>query len=146
MATAIVLAMAALRSPAQSQAIGFPSSRFPVAASAAVDRLPVESRVLASDSYGGYLIYRFNGSRKVYFDGRSDFYGSGFLQQYGVLIQARPGWQEILRSYQFTHALLPSDSALTAALIESGWTTLYRDDVATLLAAVRPAAPQNEHQ
>jgi hypothetical protein len=145
-AGAVVLALVALRAPAMSQAIGFPSTRFPVAASAALDRLPAESRVLAPDSYGGYLIYRFNGVRKVYFDGRSDFYGSEFMKQYLVLIQARPGWKELVRSFGFTHALLPGDSALQAALLESGWTTLYRDDVATLLAAPRPAAQKKEHQ
>ena len=27
-----------------------------------------------TDKFGGYLIYRFEGRRKVFFDGRSDFY------------------------------------------------------------------------
>ena len=86
-------------------------------------------------SYGGYLIYCFAGARKVYFDGRSDFYGADFLKQYMVLIEARPGWQAIVSSYGFTHALLPNASALNSALQQAGWTILYRDNVATLLEA-----------
>ena len=85
-------------------------------AAAAVAKLPSNARLLASDSYGGYLIYRFDGRRKVYFDGRSDFYGAGFMKQYLILINARPGWQEVVRSSGFTHALLPDNSALNAAL------------------------------
>jgi hypothetical protein len=51
------------------------------------------------------------------------------------LIEARPGWQAIVSSYGFTHALLPNASALNSALQQAGWNTLYRDDVATLLEA-----------
>ena len=65
----------------------------------------------------------------------SDFYGVDFMKQYLVLINARPGWQEILGTFHFTHALLPDASALKAALEQAGWSTLYKDDVATLLEA-----------
>jgi hypothetical protein len=128
-----VLLMLALRAP--SQQIGFSSKRFPVNAAATVEKLPAESRILTPDSFGGYLIYRFHGERKVYFDGRSDFYGVDFMKQYFVLINARAGWKEILHSFQFTHALLPSDGPLKGALEQAGWKTLYTDEVATLLEA-----------
>jgi len=130
-----VLLMLALRAPSMSQQIGFSSKRFPVYAAAAIEKLPPESRILAPDSFGGYLIYRFHGERKVYFDGRSDFYGADFMKQYFVLINARAGWKDILRSFRFTHALLPSDGPLKGALEEAGWTVLYTDEVATLLEA-----------
>ena len=135
--SAVVIAgcLLLLQTPAYSRRIGFPAQTFPVAASAAVEELPPGARILASDSFGGYLIYRFNGARKVYFDGRSDFYGADFLKQYVVLINAEPGWQQAASSYGFTHALLPNRSALTAALRQAGWTTLYRDETATLLEA-----------
>ena len=134
-AFAILASLLALSEPAFSHGIGFSPNRFPVAAAQAMEKLPADARVAATDSYGGYLIYRFNGARKVYFDGRSDFYGIEFMKQYLVLINARPGWQDIARSYHFTHALLPKESALKAALEQAGWATLYQDDVATLLEA-----------
>ncbi len=134
-ALAILAALLAVSTPAFSSKIGFSSSRFPIAASQVVEQLPPDARVLAPDSFGGYLIYRFNGTRKVYFDGRSDFYGADFMKQYLVLINARPGWQNIARSLRFTHALVPSESALAGAMPQAGWVTLYHDDVATLLEA-----------
>jgi len=134
-AVIVAASLLLLQTPAYSKRIGFPPATFPVAASQAVEKLPIGARILTSDSYGGYLIYRFAGARKVYFDGRSDFYGADFLKQYIVLIEARPGWPAIVSSYRFTHALLPNASALNAALQQAGWNTLYRDDVATLLEA-----------
>lgn len=134
-AVAIVAVGAAMRAPALAAKVGFPPDDFPVAASAAVEKLPADARLLAPDKYGGYLIYRFHGTRKVYFDGRSDFYGADFMKQYIELAEVRPGWQEILRSHRFTHALLPNRYSLTAALAQAGWSTVYRDNVATLLEA-----------
>lgn len=129
----VLVLLSALHAPALSQRIGFSPVRFPVESAPAIDKLPSSARILAPDSYGGYLIYRWNGSRKVYFDGRSDFYGADFMKQYLVLMSARPGWQGIAAPFHFTHALLPNESALKAALEQAGWVTLHKDEVATLL-------------
>jgi len=131
----IVAVMLGLRVPTIAAKVGFAPDDFPVAASSVIEKLPVDARVLAPDKYGGYLIYRFNGERKVYFDGRSDFYGADFMKQYIELVEVRPGWQETLRSLHFTHALLPNRYSLTAALEQTGWRTLYKDNVATVLEA-----------
>ncbi len=113
---------------------GFPSDQFPVEASKAVAGIPLASRILAPDKYGGYLIYRFNGERKVYFDGRSDFYGAAFMKRYIQLVEVRPGWRGELDANRFTHALLPNTYSLIPALLDGGgWTVMHRDDVATLL-------------
>jgi hypothetical protein len=130
---AVVCAIAALLAFAAMPAPGFSVQQFPVAAMTAVQQLPAKARILAPDSYGGYLIYLFSGERKVYIDGRSDFYGAEFMKRYLTLIEARPGWREIVRSFGFTHALLPSDSPLIGALEQAGWTRLYEDKVAVLL-------------
>ncbi len=111
---------------------GFPSSQFPVAA---YQHLPQGGRLFAPDKFGGYLIYRSAGRRLVFFDGRSDFYGADFLGQYARMVQVRPGWREIWDGWRFTHALLPDDYPLVPALEQIGWRRIYRDGVATLLAA-----------
>lgn len=113
---------------------GFPPDQFPVAASSAVAALPTNARILAPDKFGGYLIYGFNGERKVFFDGRSDFYGAQFMKDYLKLMEARPGWRDIAARYGFTHALLPIDSPLGDALAAAGWKTNYKDGTAALLA------------
>jgi hypothetical protein len=112
---------------------GFSRDHFPVAASPAVDALPPGARLFSTDSFGGYLIYRFDGRRKVYFDGRSDFYGADFLKSYTKLIQARPGWREAFDRERFTDALLPPDFPLVAALEAAGWKETFRDKAAVLL-------------
>ncbi len=129
----MLLCLAFLHAPAIEAKTGFPPSEFPVAAAAAVDRLPQNARILSTDKFGGYLIYRFDGRRKVFFDGRSDLYGAALLKQCGRLFQARPGWQKIMDSYRFDDALLPNDYPLIPALEQTGWKPVYQDAVCTLL-------------
>lgn len=126
-----------LQLPAVASHTGFPPDQFPVTAANELTLLPQNIRLLAPDKYGGYLIFRFVGQRKVFFDGRSDFYGSAFMKQYIRLVEVRPGWQEQLRGFAFTHALLPNDYSLGPALQQAGWRVLFRDDVATLLTRER---------
>jgi hypothetical protein len=73
------------------------------------------------------------GSRKVFFDGRSDLYGAAFLKAYARMVQVRPGWREYWESFHFTAALVPDDWSLIPALEQIGWTPVYRDATATLL-------------
>jgi hypothetical protein len=111
-------------------AAAFPADQFPVAA---YPHIPAGARLFAPDKFGGYLIYRSNGTLKVFFDGRSDLYGADFLKQYSRLVQVRPGWRTYWESFHFTHALLPADAPLLPALEEIGWRPIYQDKTATLL-------------
>jgi len=135
---AAMLLMAVLFSN-QAEA-GFPPDEFPVAASASIASLSPGARIFAPDKFGGYLIYRFDGARKVFFDGRSDFYGVDFMKRYIRIVEMRPasktepGWQHEFENWNFTHALVPVNWALGGALAAEGWRTLYRDDAAILLA------------
>ncbi len=131
------LAWLLMMTPMLASKAGFSKEEFPVGAMSAVRALPKDARILAPDKYGGFLIYWFRGERKVYFDGRSDFYGAKFMQQYIRLIEARPGWQTTVREFAFTHALVPADGSLRSALEAAGWQTVYRDGVAWLMAGPR---------
>jgi hypothetical protein len=111
-------------------AAGFPADQFPVAA---YPHIPAGARLFAPDKFGGYLIYRSNGSLKVFFDGRSDLYGADFLKRYSRLAQVRPGWRAYWETFHFTHALLPADAPLLPALEQIGWRRLYEDKTAILL-------------
>lgn len=128
---------------------GFPDSRFPVQA--------VESnwarlapggampRVLTSDQWADYLIFRLYPSQRVFFDGRSDFYGPALGGDYRKLLAAEAGWQPLLERYGFDLALLPNDWPLNTFLDrEPGWREVYRDAVAVLFAREdpRPAATE----
>jgi hypothetical protein len=128
-----LLAFFWLRVPMIAGQTGFPRDQFPVIAAGELTTLPPDIRLFAPDKYGGYIIFRYGGARKVFFDGRSDFYGSDFMKQYIRLVEVRPGWQDQLRAFGFTHALLPNDYSLLPALQQLGWSIVFRDDVATLL-------------
>ena len=130
----VVLLFFFLSTPAVASRTGFPPDQFPVIAANELTLLPQNIRLLAPDKYGGYLIFRFKGERKVFFDGRSDFYGVAFMKQYIRLVEVRPGWEQLLNRFNCTHALLPNDYSLVPALERIGWRVLFRDDVATLLA------------
>ena len=118
------------RRSASLPAGAFPADQFPVAA---YPHIPAGARLFAPDKFGGYLIYRSNGTLKVFFDGRSDLYGADFLKRYSRLVQVRPGWRAYWDSFHFTHALLPADAPLLPALEQIGWRALYQDKTATLL-------------
>lgn len=129
----LMLAFVILHAPAVAAQANFPRKEFPVEAASAVAMLPVESRILAPDKFGGYLIYRFEGQRKVYFDGRSDFYGVEFMKAYIRLIEGRPGWREQVSRLGFDYALLPNNYTLVDGLQQWGWQVVHRDGTATLL-------------
>ncbi len=116
----------------------FPAKRLPVHAAEAVNRLDPSVRLFSPDQFGGYLLYRFSGQRKVFFDGRSDFYGTQFVKDYVDIMALKPGWRQKFGRFRFTHALLPEDHPVREALECLGWKRLYGDSTAVLLA--RPAA------
>lgn len=113
------------------QRVGFPPDQFPVEAA---QQVPAGAKVLAPDKFGGYMIYASGGQRKVFFDGRSDFYGVDFMKQYIALVEVRPGWDKMIERHSFTHALLPNNYSLIPALEQRGWRVTHRDSTATLLA------------
>jgi hypothetical protein len=134
----VALTFAVLSLHAVAAHAGFPRDTFPVQAAGTVSRLPESARLLAPDLYGGYLIYRFNGQRKVWSDGRSDFYGADFMKDYLRIIEVRPGWHRRVKQTGFTHALLPNRYSLVPALEGMGWKRLHSDSVATLLESPAP--------
>jgi hypothetical protein len=120
-------------------AAGFPESRFPVdAVQRNVARLapPGEMpRILTSDQWADYLIFRLYPRQRVFYDGRSDFFGPALGSDYRTLMAADRSWRELVERYQFQLALLPHDWPLSTALErEAGWRRVYEDRVGVLLA------------
>jgi hypothetical protein len=140
MAIAALIAVAGGRGSAAE----FPAARFPVQA---VDRnaawlTPAGSipRVLTSDQWADYLIYRLYPRQRAFFDGRSDFYGPSLGAEYRDLMTAGQGWRQTLERHGFERALLPRDWPLSTMLDrEPGWRRVYEDTTAVLF--VRETAP-----
>jgi len=121
-----------IHTPLFSKPAGFSEDTFPVQISAQVEKLPADARIYSGDMFGGYMIYRFAGQRKVFFDGRSDYYGSAFMKDYLVILEAKPGWEKQWNRWNFTHALVPVDSALVDRLPLKGWREIAKDKTAIL--------------
>jgi hypothetical protein len=122
-----------LRQPAVEARTGFSPETYPAAAYDTIAGLPASSRILATPLDGGYLCYRSNGTRKIWVDGRSDYFGLATYLQFERIFSVKPGWQETLREVGFTHALLNRRSPVAAALEQAGWRQLYRDQRTVVL-------------
>src|SRR6185437_10389395 len=122
---------------AAAPAAGFSNATFPVAAvQANLELLAVRApipHILTSDQWADYLIFRLYPSQRVFFDGRSDFFGAELGAEYRSLSGAEGNWRELLERYGFGAALLPREWALASVLErEPGWSEVYRDGLAVL--------------
>jgi hypothetical protein len=125
----------------------FPPATFPAtlfARNAALLTAPgnENSRILNPDGWGGYLIYKLYPGRRVFIDGRSDYYGSAVFRDYVCLRAACENWQDLANQYRFQFAFIPPDWALSRALRQSNqWVLRDQDKVALLFERRRAGDP-----
>jgi hypothetical protein len=94
-------------------------------------RQPESTRIFTNDEWGDYLIYRLYPHTRVFVDGRSDFYGSRFGEQYLDVLAVKYGWEAYLNGFGIDTILLPPDAPLSGALKESRrWRAVYDDGTA----------------
>ena len=79
-------------------------------------------------------------------DGRSDFYGDRFCQQYQDVLNLKYDWEQSLRQYAVDTVLVPPNLPLAGALKESRrWRLVYDDGVALVFrAAAGPVGPVHQ--
>ena len=100
--------------------------------------LASSQRIFTQDEWGDYLIYKsWSQGIKVFIDGRSDFYGGKFGQDYVDAMNVKYTWQQTLDRYGVDTILLPTEASLAGALKESRrWRVTYDDGMAIVF---RPA-------
>ena len=126
-AVALLAVLGYLRQPEVLARTGFSPETYPAGAYETIAGLPASSRIFASPLDGGYICYRSNGTRKIWIDGRVDYFGPAPYLQYEQILGAKPGWEDAVREVGFTHAVLEIGPPLEAALNHAGWRQLYRD-------------------
>jgi hypothetical protein len=112
----------------------------PVTALAHVPATLKAAPVLNDYDFGGYLI--FEGVRP-YIDGRADMYGDAFVADDDAIQRGTQGRIDAaLKRYGIRWAILRPDRPLVGALEHMGWSKLYGDKYAVVLAgAPTPSSP-----
>lgn len=106
----------------------FPAARFPTQAVEKHTERIRQARLLTTDQWADYLIFRFYPQHKVFVDGRSDFYGKEIGQQYLALWTARHDWRDLLKQWNFDGVLIPTEWPLASVLkMATGWKAIYDD-------------------
>jgi hypothetical protein len=86
--------------------------------------------IFAEDEWGDYLIYQLSPLKKVFIDGRSDFYGDEFGERYLDLMNVRWDWQKTLDKYAIDTIVISPKFALSSTLkISPDWHAVYDDGV-----------------
>jgi hypothetical protein len=142
----IAVLLLLLAVPAQNWPRDFPQRAFPVAMADAHPDLLKGHRVLSSDQWGDYLIFHFYPTQRVFFDGRSDFYGEALGRDYLALMNPNYHWPELMRRYGFDVALVPVNWPLGELLKQDKQWRLAADDGHALLFLRRGAAPETEEK
>jgi hypothetical protein len=118
---------------------------FPVQMFAAQQHRFDGRRVLTTDQWGDYLLYKSWPRQKVFIDGRSDFYGEPLVQEYVALMNADHRWNRIVNRYAFDLMLLPVQWPLVSALKLSTEWRLIADDGTAILFERRKSKPVESH-
>ena len=106
----------------------------PVAAVEFLKKEHIDGHMYDNDEFGDYLIYATYPRYKVFFDGRSDMYGTERLKEFQKFTVFAPGWEKIVEKYDIRWFFIGSDSLLTRYLFEKEeWKLIYSDNVANIL-------------
>lgn len=109
----------------------FPSLLFPAKAADALGERLLSGRILTSDQWGDYLVYRYYPRYKTFIDGRSDFYDPAVRDDYVRVLSAHFDWERVVDKYEFDAILAPLEWTVTAALKRSPeWRLVYDDGLA----------------
>ena len=114
----------------QFDADTFPLQALPIIQASTLGHAPASAapRIFTYDQWGDYLIYRLYPSQRVFFDGRSDFYGKEFVRVNQRIMDAEYDWKKLLWSYRIQMVILKPEAPLSAVLkITPGSKILFDD-------------------
>lgn len=91
------------------------------------------ARVLTTDQWGDYLIFKFP-DQKVYVDGRSDFYGPEVGEEFLKVVNGHWDWRKIVDKNRFEVVLMDPETPIVQLLKQEGdWQVLDEDERSVLL-------------
>jgi hypothetical protein len=113
----------------------FPEAVYPVALVTRHAGEIAQARVFTTDSWGHYLTFRYPPPFQIFIDGRCDFFGERFTNEYLNALNGVPGWDDTLRRYRVQMVLVPPEAGLAVRLqTQPGWRVVDNTDSAVLFA------------
>ncbi|MEO0494498.1 MAG: hypothetical protein AAF081_13905 [Actinomycetota bacterium] len=123
---AVIVPLVAIRGPHVDL------DRYPIeAVNAMVDDLdlsPADRRVVHQDFVGNYFDLRFGDAGATWIDDRFELHDLELVEDYLVLLDATPGWDEVLRRHDPDALLWPADKPLVEVALADGWTEVWGSD------------------
>jgi hypothetical protein len=107
---------------------------YPVGAAEYLRRHSVPGPMFNEDSWGDYLIWKFDGRHKVFVDTRTVLYEeAGVYLDFARIMYLDRDAQSILRKYAIQACLIDRGAALATLLAASpDWERVYQDDIAVI--------------
>lgn len=135
LATAAVMAVVLVAAAAFRGPVTVDPRRAPTNATATLHTTQPDARVLAAYEWGGYVINELHAlGGRVFVDGRMHKYQPQLLADYLSIVDAQPGWQELMDRYAPDALLLyPSMALARGPATDNGWCEAFRDDLSVLL-------------
>ena len=129
----------------QLLADSFSADRTPTKAVAAARAAGLSGHMFSEFGWGGYLQYAWP-EQKVFIDGGTDFYGGRLMRDYGIIRDARPGWQDLIRQWDIAGVIVPPEAPIASELArDHGWRYWYCDATAVVLVPANRDVPRSPH-
>jgi hypothetical protein len=112
----------------------YDKNKFPVDAITQLSATMPDGAVFNEFIWGGYMLYRLYPAEQVVFiDAQTDYYGEALTLEYLHVLEAKPGWENILEKYGVRWVILPPDRPISAWLdVDQAWEKIYSDDTANV--------------
>jgi hypothetical protein len=92
----------------------------------------VSGEMFNSYGWGGYLIL-YLPERRVFMDGRNDFYGEELIDEFNKPDEVKPGWEDVFAKYHVGWTILPRTHPLCSLLaLRIDWKQVYQDEVTAI--------------
>lgn len=119
-------------------AASYEASHYPVAASDFAAAHYPGQRIYSTDTWGGYLAYRFPAGRVVFLYDQGSTFGDAAAKSYTTIHLLQNGWEEVLRANAIQHAIVLDTSQEASALHELGWTVACYDSASSSVVLSAP--------
>lgn len=111
----------------------FDENAKPVAAVEFLKKETLYGNMFDNDEFGDYIIYAAWPQYKVFFDGRSDMYGTDIAKEYLKIRNFEQEWERIIEKYDIIWIIYNANSVFSRCLLQNDdWKLIYADKVANI--------------